>query len=45
VQAAAENGTSMLRVLHTGLRVTGARKASEVGRAMAAHFEPDCPCC
>jgi hypothetical protein len=38
-QPMAENGTSMLRVLHTGLRVTGARKPSEVGRAMAAHFD------
>jgi hypothetical protein len=39
VEPAAENGTSMLRVLHTGLRLTGARKASEVGRTMAAHFD------
>ena len=38
-QPVAENGTSMLRVLHTGLRVTGARKPSEVGRMMAAHFD------
>lgn len=34
----AVDGTASLRVVHTGLRVTGARKASEVGRAMAAHF-------
>lgn len=27
-----------LRVVHTGLQLTGARKASEVGQAMAAHF-------
>jgi len=27
------------RVLHTGLRVSGGRKASEVGRVMAAHFD------
>jgi len=32
------NHTAELRVVHTGLQVTGARKASEVGRAMAAHF-------
>ena len=34
----AENQTAELRVVHTGLQVTGARKASEVGRAMATHF-------
>lgn len=33
-----ENQTAELRVVHTGLQVTGARKASEVGRTMAAHF-------
>ena len=38
VAPTAANGTAQLRVVHTGLRVTGARKASEVGRAMAAHF-------
>jgi hypothetical protein len=38
VAPSAVNGTAGLRVVHTGLRVTGARKASEVGRAMAAHF-------
>lgn len=34
----AANQTAELRVVHTGLQVTGARKASEVGRVMAAHF-------
>jgi hypothetical protein len=34
----AENHTAELRVVHTGLQVTGARRASEVGRVMAAHF-------
>ncbi|HEX2870675.1 MAG TPA: hypothetical protein VHP33_05450 [Polyangiaceae bacterium] len=34
----AENATAELRVVHTGLQVAGARKASEVGRVMAAHF-------
>lgn len=34
----AENRTAELRVVHTGLQVTGPRKASEVGRVMAAHF-------
>jgi hypothetical protein len=34
----AENQTAELRVVHTGLQVTGARKASEVGRVMSAHF-------
>ena len=34
----AEKRTAELRVVHTGLQVTGARKASEVGSAMAAHF-------
>lgn len=38
VAPSAANGTATLRVLHTGLRVTGARKASEVGQVMAAHF-------
>ena len=38
VAPSAVDGTASLRVVHTGLRVTGARKASEVGRAMAAHF-------
>jgi hypothetical protein len=38
VAATAAKGTAELRVVHTGLRVTGARKASEVGRVMAAHF-------
>lgn len=33
-----ENQTAELRVVHTGLQVTGARKASEVARIMAAHF-------
>jgi hypothetical protein len=28
-----------VRVLHTGLSVRGARKASEVGRVMSAHFQ------
>jgi hypothetical protein len=32
-------GERGLRVLHTGLRVVGPRKASEVGRAMSALFE------
>jgi len=35
---AAANATA-LRVVHTGLRISGARKASEIGRAMAAHFD------
>jgi len=39
VAALATNESSSLRVVHTGLRVTGARKASEVGRDMAAHFD------
>ena len=34
----AENRTAELRVVHTGLQITGERKASEVGRTMAAHF-------
>jgi hypothetical protein len=34
----ADNATAQLRVLHTGLRVTSARKISEVGRVMAARF-------
>lgn len=34
----ASPGTAQLRVVHTGLRVTGARKPSEIGRVMAAHF-------
>jgi hypothetical protein len=34
----AENRTTELRVVHTGLQATGPRKASEVGRVMAAHF-------
>jgi hypothetical protein len=34
----AQNQTAEPRVVHTGLQVTGARKASEVGRVMAAHF-------
>lgn len=33
-----QNQTAELRVVHTGLQVTGARKASEVGRVMSAHF-------
>ena len=37
--AVAENATAALRVVHTGLLVSGARKASEVGRAMAGHFD------
>jgi hypothetical protein len=38
VAPAPANASGELRVLHTGLRVTGPRKASEIGRAMAAHF-------
>ncbi|HYQ15300.1 MAG TPA: hypothetical protein VEQ58_06080 [Polyangiaceae bacterium] len=38
VAALADAGQQM-RVLHTGLRISGARKASEVGRVMAAHFD------
>jgi hypothetical protein len=34
----AAGASAPLRVLHTGLRVTGARKASEIGRVMAARF-------
>jgi hypothetical protein len=30
-----DSRTAQLRVVHTGLRVTGARKASEIGRVMA----------
>jgi hypothetical protein len=37
--AVAQNATAALRVVHTGLRISGARKASEVGRAMAGHFD------
>lgn len=33
-----DSGAAQLRVVHTGLRVTGARKASEIGRVMAASF-------
>lgn len=34
----ADTAGTELRVVHTGLRVTGARQASEVGRVMAARF-------
>lgn len=34
----AEGRPARLRVVHTGLRVTGARKTSEIGRVMAARF-------
>lgn len=37
--AAVAEPAPTLRVVHTGLRVDGARKASEIGRAMAAHFD------
>jgi hypothetical protein len=33
-----EHARAPLRVLRTGLRVTGARKASDIGRVMAARF-------
>jgi hypothetical protein len=39
VGALGDEPNAQPRVLHTGLRVSGARKASEVGRVMAAHFD------
>jgi len=39
VAATRDAPAQQLRVLHTGLRVSGGRKMSEVGRSMAAHFE------
>jgi hypothetical protein len=33
-----ERASATLRVLHTGLRITGERKASEIGRVMASRF-------
>ena len=39
VAPTAGNRTGELRVVHTGLHVTGARKVSEVARAMAARFD------
>ena len=37
--AAVASDAAAPRVVHTGLRVSGARRASEVGRALAAHFD------
>jgi len=39
VAATHDAPAQQLRVLHTGLRVSGGRKMSEVGRSMALHFE------
>jgi hypothetical protein len=38
VAPTALSAAAEIRVVHTGLRVTGARKPSEVGRVMASHF-------
>jgi hypothetical protein len=39
IDVAAVAQGAALRVVHKGLRVDGARKPSEIGRAMAAHFD------
>ena len=39
VAPVAENAAAALRVVHTGLRISGGRRVSEVGRALAGQFD------